>query len=379
MFAREINFIKSLFPDKKNIALHEPVFKGNEKAYVAETIDSTFVSSVGEFVNRFESMLCSATGARYAVATVNGTSALHIALLLAGVKRDDLVLTQSLTFVATANAICYCGAEPLFIDIDRDTLGLSPSKLNSYLEVNSIKKNGECIHKNSGRRISACVPMHTFGHPCRIDEIVKICSEYNIPVVEDAAESLGSFYKEKSAGTFGATGVLSFNGNKIVTCGGGGAIITDDEEIAVLAKHMTTTAKKPHKYEFFHDMTGYNYRMPNLNAALGCAQLERLEDFVSDKRQLAGIYMDYFKTTEFIFVSEPDDSRSNYWLCSVLMPDRQKRDSFLDAAQSSGIMVRPAWEPMHTLPMYTGCIKGDLSITENIASRLVSLPSGVRI
>lgn len=379
MFEREINFIKSLFPDKKNIALHEPVFKGNEKAYVAETIDSTFVSSVGEFVNRFESMLCSATGARYAVATVNGTSALHIALLLAGVKRDDLVLTQSLTFVATANAICYCGAEPLFIDIDRDTLGLSPSKLNSYLEVNSIKKNGECIHKNSGRRISACVPMHTFGHPCRIDEIVKICSEYNIPVVEDAAESLGSFYKEKSAGTFGATGVLSFNGNKIVTCGGGGAIITDDENIAVLAKHMTTTAKKPHKYEFFHDMTGFNYRMPNLNAALGCAQLERLEDFVSDKRQLAGIYMDYFKTTEFIFVSEPDNSRSNYWLCSVLMPDKQKRDSFLDAAQSSEIMARPAWEPMHTLPMYTGCIKGDLSITENIASRLVSLPSGVRI
>jgi len=379
MFEKEINFIKSLFPDKKNIALHEPVFKGNEKAYVAETIDSTFVSSVGAFVTRFESMLCAATGAKYAVATVNGTSALHAALLLAGVKNGDLVITQSLTFVATANAIAYCGAEPLFIDIDEDNLGLSSSALLSFLEKDTVTKDGKCFHKDSGRKISACVPMHTFGHTCRIDEIVKICSEYFIPVIEDAAESLGSFYKEKSAGTFGSMGVLSFNGNKIVTCGGGGAIITDDENIAVLAKHMTTTAKKPHKYEFFHDMTGFNYRMPNLNAALGCAQLEKLSDFILNKRQLAEIYMDFFKDSEFSFIREPENSKSNYWLCSALLPDKKVRNDFLDLAHESGVMVRLVWEPMHTLPMYEKCPRGSLSITENIAARLINLPSGVRL
>ncbi|WP_027359253.1 LegC family aminotransferase [Desulforegula conservatrix] len=379
MFEKEINFIKSLFPDKKSIALHEPVFKGNEKAYVAETIDSTFVSSVGEFVTRFESMLCEATGAKYAVATVNGTSALHSALLLSGVKNGDLVITQSLTFVATANAIAYCGAEPLFIDIDEDALGLSSSALLIFLEENTTTKDGQCFHNDSGRKISACVPMHTFGHPCRIDEIVNICSEYFIPVIEDAAEALGSFYKEKSAGTFGSMGVLSFNGNKIVTCGGGGAIITDDENIAVLAKHMTTTAKKPHKYEFFHDMTGFNYRMPNLNAALGCAQLEKLSDFVLNKRQLAEIYMDFFKGSGFSFIREPENSRSNYWLCSVLVSDKNIRNAFLDFAHESGVMVRPVWEPMHTLPMYGKCPRGNLPITEKIAARLINLPSGVRL
>jgi aminotransferase in exopolysaccharide biosynthesis len=379
MFEKETGFIRSLFPDKKNIALHEPVFKGNEKAYVEETIESTFVSSVGAFVTRFESMLCSTTGAEYASATVNGTSALHAALIIAGVKSGDLVITQSLTFVATANAIAYTGAEPVFIDIDEDTLGLSPSEILLFLEKNSTMKNGECIHKYSGRKISACVPMHTFGHPCRIDEIVRICSEYSIPVVEDAAEALGSSFRNKKAGTFGEIGILSFNGNKIVTCGGGGAIITDDENIAVAARHITTTAKKNHKYEFFHDITAFNYRMPNINAALGCAQLEQLESFLENKRQLAEIYRDFFMGSDILFINEPEYSMSNYWLCCVLFRDKNTRNIFLDESHDSGIMTRPVWEPMHTLPMYRNCPAGSLANTENIASRLVSLPSGVRL
>lgn len=379
MFEKEISFIKSLYPEKKVISLHEPVFAGNEKAYVAETIDSTFVSSVGEFVNRFESMLCTATGAGYAVATVNGTCALHAALVIAGVRAGDLVMTQSLTFVATANAIAYTGAEPLFMDIDDDTIGLSPSKMRSFLEKNTMTKNGECIHKASGRKISACVPMHTFGHPCRIDEIVRTCSDYSVAVVEDAAEALGSSFREKKAGTFGKSGILSFNGNKIVTCGGGGAIITDDENIAVLARHITTTAKKPHRYEFFHDMTGFNYRLPNLNAALGCAQLEQLESFIENKRYTADIYREFFRNSGISFVSEPEYSKSNYWLCSVLFRDRNARNTFLDETHDSGIMARPVWEPMHTLPMYRNCPADNLDITENIAARLVNLPSGVRL
>lgn len=379
MFEKEISFIKSLYPEKKVISLHEPVFTGNEKAYVAETIDSTFVSSVGEFVNRFESMLCMVTGAKYAVATVNGTSALHASLVIAGVRAGDLVMTQSLTFVATANAIAYTGAEPLFMDIDDDTLGFSPSKMRSFLEKNTITKNGECIHKASGRKISACVPMHTFGHPCRIDEIARICSDYSVTVVEDAAEALGSSFSEKKAGTFGRSGILSFNGNKIVTCGGGGAIITDDDNIAVLARHITTTAKKPHRYEFFHDMTGFNYRLPNLNAALGCAQLEQLESFIENKRYTADIYREFFRNSGISFVSEPEYSKSNYWLCSVLFRDRNARNIFLDETHDSGIMARPVWEPMHTLPMYRNCPADNLDITENIAARLVNLPSGVRL
>lgn len=378
MFEREIEFIRSLYPDKKMISLHEPVFSGNEKAYVAETIDSTFVSSVGAFVNRFEAMLCKITGSKYAVATVNGTSALHCALLVAGVRNGDLVITQSLTFVATANAISYCGASSLFLDIDESTLGLSPVKLEEFLENNSILKDGMCIHKDTGKKISACVPMHTFGHPCRIDEIKRICDEHCIPLVEDAAEALGSSYKGRSAGTLGRLGILSFNGNKIVTCGGGGAIITDDANLASLAKHMTTTAKKPHKYEFFHDMTGFNYRMPNLNAALGCAQLESLDEFIVNKRQLAEKYMDFFRDSDFFFIKEPGKSISNYWLCSVLLKDKNARDTFLEACHASGVMVRPVWEPMHTLPMYRDCVRHDLSVTESIALRLVNLPSGVR-
>lgn len=378
MFRQEIEFIRSLYPDKKLIALHEPVFKGNEKAYVAETIDSTFVSSVGEFVNRFEAMLCKITDSKYAVATVNGTSALHAALLISGVGRGDLVITQSLTFVATANAISYCGADPIFLDVDEKTLGLSHESLLSFLEENASVKAGKCVHRESGRQISACVPMHTFGHPCRIDKIREICSSYSIPLIEDAAEALGSSFNGKSAGTFGKMGVLSFNGNKIVTCGGGGAIITDDEKLASLAKHMTTTAKKPHSYEFFHDMTGFNYRMPNLNAALGCAQLEKLSDFVINKRKLAEMYSDFFKNSEIEFLAEPENSISNYWLCSVLMPDLKARNAFLEEAQASKIMLRPVWEPMHTLPMFRDCLRDDLFITGKIAARLVNLPSGVR-
>lgn len=354
------------------LPLHAPIFCGNEQKYVADTINSTFVSSVGEYVNRLESMLQKVTGVRHAVACVNGTSALQVALHLAGVRSGDWVIIPSLTFVATANAVAHCGAEPIFLDIDRETLGLSPQAIRDFLQQHAPQG------RYQGRRIAAIVPMHCFGFPCSMDELLAIATEWNIPIVEDAAEALGSDYKSHPCGGLGQLGILSFNGNKIVTTGGGGAILTDDPELARQAKHLTTTAKLPHAWEFRHDAVAWNFRLPNINAALGCAQLEQLDFFVTEKRQRAHAYQTFFADTDWEFLTEPADTCSNYWLCSVLLPDRHQRDAFLQASNAAGVMTRPAWEPLHTLPIYASCPHDALSITTQIADRLVNLPSGVR-
>jgi len=414
-----IDFIRSLYPNRETIPLHEPYFGGNEKKYVLDCIESTFVSSVGKYVDRFEEMIRDFTGAKYAIATVNGTSALHIALKLAGVQEGDLVITQPLTFIATCNAITYCGAEPIFVDIDPKTLGMSPDSLELWLSANTIIQDDACylkevqestnlhklsqvqestnLHKlsqieelqescedNSSKfvkirglkKIAACVPMHTFGHPCKIDQIIEICNRYHIPVVEDAAESIGSYYKGKHTGIFGKLGILSFNGNKTITTGGGGMILTDDDRLGPLAKHVTTTAKKPHPWKFEHDMIGYNYRLPNINAALGCAQMEMLPEILKNKRETAQIYQSYFKTIADIeFITEPKDCISNYWLNAILFKDDLDRDHFLDISNKSGIKTRPAWTLMLYMQMFSKCLQGRISIAENIASRLVNLPS----
>ena len=377
-FKKIIDFILSLYDRSEGVVpLHAPIFQGNEKKYVDDAIHSTFVSSVGKYVNQLEQTLCSETGAKYAIATMNGTAALHVALLLAGVGADDEVITQPLTFVATANSIRYCYAHPVFIDIDGDTLGMSPKALLVFLETNAQIKENHCINKNSGRTIRACVPMHTFGHPCRIDEIVDICRSHNIPVVEDAAESIGSLYKYKRTGTFGLAGIYSFNGNKTVTCGGGGAIITDDENFAAKSKHLTTTAKEPHPYEYFHNCVGFNYRMPNLNAALACAQMEQLDSFLKKKRKLAQIYDEFFQDLGVSFFREPQMARSNYWLNTVILNDAASRDSFLKEANNAGVMVRPAWRLMSELPMYQKNQSDSLKTASDLAKRIVNIPSGL--
>lgn len=360
------------------LPLHAPIFDGNERAYVLDTIDSTFVSSVGAYVNRFERMLESATGARRAVACANGTAALQVALHLAGVRPGDVVLTQALSFVATANAVAHCGAEPVFLDVDRETLGLAPEAVRAFLETHCRRNGATCRLKEDGRRVAACVPMHTFGLPCRADSLRDLCDEWGIPLVEDAAEALGSRRGGRHCGTFGLLGTLSFNGNKIVTTGGGGAILTNDEELGARAKHLTTTGKQPHAWRFFHDDVAWNYRMPNLNAALGCAQLERLDAFVEEKRRIAEGYAALFAGTPWEFVREPPDTRSMYWLCAVLLRDRAERDAFLEASNAAGVMTRPVWEPLHTLPMYMHCHRDELTTTQWVADRLVNLPSGVR-
>lgn len=374
-----INFIKSIFKNDNFIPLHEPKFVGNEKKYLNECIDSTFVSSVGKFVNEFEKKITNYTGAKYAIATTNGTSALHISLILADVDTDSEVITQSLTFVATCNAISYCNAKPIFIDVDRDTMGLSPSSLRFFLENNTTVKNKKCINNKTKKIIKACVPMHSYGHPCRIDEIRKICDEYNILLVEDAAESVGSFYKGKHTGTFGQIGTFSFNGNKIITAGGGGCIITNDKFFANKAKHLTTTAKVSHKWDFNHDMVGYNYRMPNLNAALLVAQLEKLDDFIINKRNLAKKYEVFFSNTDYKFFKEPKNSRSNYWLNSIILKDKYQRDKFLHETNSNGIMTRPIWKLMNKLPMYKNSQSDDLIDSNWLYERIVNIPSSVRI
>lgn len=374
------DFIKAKFPNENFIPLHAPVFIGKERSYVLDAIDSTFVSSVGEYVNRFEDMMCFLTGAKYAVAIVNGTNALHMGLMMAGVNKDDEVLSQSLTFVATCNAISYIGATPIFIDVDKNTLGMSPQSLSDYLETNAeVLQNGFTYNKLSGKRIKACVPMHTFGFPCKIDEIVSVCKKWNISLVEDAAESLGSYYKDKHTGTYGTVGIFSFNGNKIVTCGGGGALITDDENIAKKAKHLTTQAKLPHSWEFNHDSIGYNYRMPNLNAALACAQLEQLEHFVENKRELARQYQAFFCNIEDVrFFEEPPKSKANYWLNTILLNDLDERNLFLEYSNTSGVMTRPAWNLMHLLPMFKSCLRSDMKNSEYLYDRIVNIPSSVR-
>jgi len=370
--------IREIFGQEGFIPLHEPRFWGNERKYVLDAIDSTFVSSVGEYVNRFEAEICAITGASHAIATVNGTAALHIALRLAGVAPGDEVLTQALTFVATANAIQYCGAESVFLDVDRNTLGLSPVSVEAFLEGSTIRDaRGRVVNRRTGRRIAACVPMHTFGHPGRIDVLVEVCDRWGIPVVEDAAESIGSTYVGRMTGTFGRLGIYSFNGNKTVTCGGGGAIVTDDEALAKRAKHVTTTAKVPHAWEFRHDDVGYNYRLPNLNAALACAQLEQLAAFVERKRWLAGEYARLFAEVGVTFVTEPPGARSNYWLNAVILPDRDARDEFLRVTNAAQVMTRPIWRLMNELPMYADCEIDGLENSRWLEERVVNIPSSV--
>ncbi len=380
MYQNIVDFIQKLYNTKEFIPLHEPRFIGNEKKYVNEAIDSTFVSSVGKYVTKFEEMVADFVGSKYAIATSNGTSALHIGLKLVGVDAQSEVITQPLTFIATANAISYCNAKPIFIDVDRDTLGLSPTKLRAFLEENTIINDAyECINKKTGKVIKACVPMHTFGHPCRIDELVEICDAYHIAVVEDSAESLGSYYKKQHTGTFGQIGIFSFNGNKIITTGGGGMIVTDDEALAKRAKHITTTAKVPHPYEYIHDEIGYNYRLTNLNSALGVAQMEKLDYFIAKQRELAGSYIKFFKDSEINFIQEPKDSKSNYWLNGVILKDREQRDKFLKYTNDNNIMSRSIWRLMNKLEMFKDAQYGDLSNAEWLEDRVVNISSSVRI
>ena len=379
MFEKTIKFIQKAYNTTEFLPLHEPVFFGNEKKYLNECIDSTFVSSVGKFVDRFEQMVADYTGVKYAVATVNGTAALHIALKLVGTDENSEVITQPLTFIATCNAISYCNAKPIFVDVDKDTMGLSPKSLNSFLEAQTIQKNGFCYNKKTGKKITAVVPMHTFGHPCKIDEIVAICNEYNIALIEDAAESLGSYYKGQHTGTFGKIAALSFNGNKTITTGGGGMIITDNEALAKHAKHLTTTAKVSHPYEYIHDEIGYNYRLPNLNAALGCAQMEILDTILQNKRELAAGYSDFFAKQNIYFVKESQDAKVNYWLNAILLKDKDERDLFLKETNDNGIMTRPIWALMNKLDMFKEFQSTDLSNALWLEERVVNIPSGVRL
>ncbi len=372
-----IRFVRDQYRTDEFIPLHAPVFAGQERNYVSDTIDSTFVSSVGAYVDRFERDMGTYTGSPRAVATVNGTAALHIALQLVGVKSGDLVITQPLTFVATCNAIAYCGAEPVFVDVDRHTLGLSPAALEVWLDDNArIDDEGVCRTRDTNQVVRACLPMHTFGHPADLDGLLEVCSRWKLALVEDAAESLGSFYKGRHTGTLGVVGTLSFNGNKIITTGGGGMILAG-EALGIRAKHITTTAKQPHPYEYVHDELGYNYRLPNLNAALGCAQLEQLEAFIANKRTLAARYADHFSGSDFQFVTEPADCRSNYWLNAVICDSREQRDTLLKATNEKGVMTRPIWALMNHLPIYAHCRKGDLTQAEWLEARVVNLPSSV--
>jgi len=377
MFHSLIKFVREQYRTNDFIPLHAPVFSGRERDYVMETIESTFVSSVGAFVDRFERDMTAYTGSPRAIATVNGTAALHAALLLVGVKPGDLVVTQPLTFVATCNAIAYCGAEPVFVDVDRHTLGLSPKALEDWLDEHArLDSDGLCRLKEGARVLRACVPMHTFGHPVELEHLLAVCERWGLVVIEDAAESMGSLYKGRHTGTFGRLGTLSFNGNKIITTGGGGMILAD-EEMGTRAKHLTTTAKKPHPYEYVHDALGYNYRLPNLNAALGCAQLEQLEDFVASKRELAARYAQVLEGSELQFFREPEGCRSNYWLNAVICENRAQRDALLKQTNDSGVMTRPIWTLMCHLPLYAHCQVGDLKNAEWLEARVVNLPSSV--
>jgi len=406
-YNKTIDFIKSVYGNQPFTPLSVPVFAGNEKAYLNECIDTTFVSSVGEFVDRFEEEMAKYTGAKRAVVCVSGTNALHMSLMLAGVERDDEVLTQALTFIATCNALSYIGAHPVFIDVDRSTMGLSPDALKEWLQKNAEIKDAKvtgntnniqaktdyptpqypgvrdtkaCYNKNTGRRIKACVPMHTFGHPVRIEEIVNMCKEWHIELVEDAAESIGSKYKGQHTGTFGRIGAISFNGNKTITTGGGGMLLFNDEELGKYAKHITTQAKVPHRWEFRHDHVGYNYRMPNINAALGCAQLENLDKYIESKRKVAAEYAEYFKNVEdIVFFVDSEDTFSNYWLNAVILKDKEAQLDFLQQTNDNGVMTRPIWEFMNRLPMFEKCENDGLKNTTWFADRVVNIPSSVRL
>jgi perosamine synthetase len=378
-----VDILRMVLADRTgSVALHEPVFAGQEWLYLKHCLDSGWVSSAGEFVNRFESMLAARCGVRYAVATVNGTAALHAALLIAGVQKDDEVIVPALTFVATANAVSYCGAIPHLADSDELTLGINPAKLAAHLDAVAEPRDDGCYNRRTGRRIRAIVPMHTFGHPVDMDALMPVADGHRLAVIEDATEALGSTYKGRLAGSLGQMGTLSFNGNKIITTGGGGAILTDDSEIARKAKHLTTTAKKEHRWALEHDSVGYNYRLPNLNAALGCAQLEQLDGFIAAKRDLARRYSGAFSALPGVrFFQEPEFAQSNYWLNAILVEPGQDsaRDDILDAANSAGFMLRPAWTLMHQLPMYAHCPRSDLSVAEKLERCIINLPSSASL
>ena len=378
---RFIELVRDIYSTEEFIPLHAPRFKGREKELLLDTWESTFVSSVGEYVNEFEKQLSAYTGARFAIATNNGTAALHTALLLAGTQPDEEVITTPLTFVATCNAIRYCQAAPVFVDVERLTLGLYPEALKNFLQENAeLRDDGLCWNRTSGRVIRACVLVHNLGHPARVSHIEKLCINYNISLIEDSAESLGSFRDGIHTGRTGRMGVLSFNGNKIITTGGGGALLTDDEVLAYKARHQTTTAKKPHRWLFLHDEVAFNYRLPNINAALGCAQMESLRSYVECKRSLALRYRNWFNTIEGVeCFCEPVGACSNYWLNAILLENREARDDFLEATNAANVMTRPMWTPMHMLPMYQNCQRGNLATAELIEAKLVNIPSSVTI
>lgn len=377
--SRTIEFIRHAFDTKEYIPLHAPVFIGNEGNYLINALESTFVSSVGPYVDKAEKIIEEISHAQKAVAVVNGTSGLQIALRLAGVQPGDEVLTQALTFVATANAIHYLGAEPVFLDVDYDTMGLSPLSLAAFLEEFAEKRELGLFNKKTGKRIAACVPMHTFGFPVNLKEVLAVCDNWGLPIVEDAAESLGSYYEGRHTGSFGKLGVFSFNGNKILTSGGGGMIVTQDLELGNFGKHLTTTAKLPHQYEYYHDQVGYNFRMPNLNAALLCAQLEQLPKFIARKRSLANEYSKFFTDEGFTFRRELDNTKANYWLMCIELEDKKERNRFLKRTNESNIMTRPIWQLMYRLPMYEHCFRDSQKNAELLEARIVNIPSSVRL
>jgi perosamine synthetase len=376
MFEDIVQFIQETYRTNGVIPLHEPRFLGNEKKYLNECIDSTFVSSVGKFVDKFEEVVAGYTGAKHAIATVNGTASLHIALKLVGVEPNSEVITQSLTFVATCNAIRYCGAKPVFIDVNRLTLGLSPESLTKFLNNNAeVRGDGFCWNRVTNKKITACMPMHTFGFPVELNSIKKICDKYRIPLVEDAAESLGSFYKNTHTGLIGEMAAVSFNGNKIITTGGGGMILTNNEKLAEYAKHLTTTAKVPHKLKTIHNEIGYNYRLPNLNAALGVAQMELLPKHLKDKRKLAEFYQKWGDEFGIQFFQERAGTRANYWLNTAIMKNKKERDQMLEITNKNNIMARSAWMPMHKLVINKDCQSDSMCNTEWLADRVVNMPS----
>ncbi|EHV6728816.1 aminotransferase LegC [Campylobacter coli] len=379
MFEKEISFIKSLF-NKENIALHEPCFIGNEKKYLLECIDSGFVSSVGEFVTRFEEALKEKTKTRFVIATNTGTAALHIALLANDIDENCEVITQSISFVATANAIAYTGAKPVFLDIDENTLSLSPKALEHFLENQTYQKDNLSYNKTTHKPIKACVIMHTFGLSAHIKAIKELCEKYHILLIEDAAEALGSTYENKALGTFGKCGILSFNGNKIITGGCGGTILSDDENLAKLARHLSTTAKIPHPYEYDHDRIAYNYRLCNINAAILFAGLENLELFLENKRELAKIYKDFFKNHDKCkFIDEKSNEKSNFWLNTLLFKNENLRNIFLEECLKNNIFVRPVWKSLPSLKAFQNCQSNELINTKKLEKRLINLPSSVRI
>ena len=373
-----VEFIRKQFNNKEFISLHEPRFLGKEKEYVLDAIDSSFVSSVGSYVDKFELMISSLTGTKKSIAVVNGTSALQVALRLTGVELGDEVLTQALTFIATINSILYNGASPVFLDVDLDTMGLSPNSLEVFLEEFGEMREGVCYNKKSNKKIAACMPMHTFGFPVHLDGIIAICNKWNIPVVEDAAESLGSEYKGMPTGSYGKFGAFSFNGNKIVTSGGGGVIVTNDMELGIKAKHLTTTAKVPHPYEYVHDEIGYNFRMPNLNAALACAQLEQLDAFIENKRTLAQEYDLFFKSKGINFRTELPNTKANYWLMCLELENKKDRDLFLKETNENQVMTRPIWQLIYKSPFYSNFQRDLQKNAVYLEERIVNIPSGVR-